>query len=58
LDLDPRRPTDNTIPKRFYGTIKQEKIFVAGNYTDLRSAKGEISSYMAHYNDGRPHLAI
>jgi putative transposase len=53
-----RRPTDNAITERFYGTIKQEEIFVVGNYPDLRSAKDEIGSYMAYYNDRRPHQAI
>jgi transposase InsO family protein len=37
-----RRPTDNAITERFYGTNKQEEIFVVGSYHDLRSAKNEI----------------
>jgi transposase InsO family protein len=35
-----RRPTDNALTERFYGTIKQEEIYVVGNYPDAISAKG------------------
>lgn len=53
-----RRPTDNAITERFYGTIKQEEIFVVGSYPDLLSAQEEIGSYMDYYNEVRPHQAI
>ena len=29
-----RRPTDNALTERFYGTIKQEEIYLVGNYSD------------------------
>lgn len=53
-----RRPTDNAITERFYGTINQEEIYVVGSYSDLRSAKEEIEDYMVFYNEVRPHQAI
>lgn len=53
-----RRPTDNAITERFYGTIKQEEIFIVGSYPDHKSAMDEIGSYMDYYNEQRPHQAI
>lgn len=53
-----RRPTDNAITERFYGTIKQEEIYVVGSYPDLRSAEEEIGRYMVYYNEQRPHQAL
>ncbi len=53
-----RRPTDNAITERFYGTIKQEEIYRVGNYPDERSAREEIGRYIAHYNTDRPHQAL
>jgi len=37
-----RRPTDNAITERFYGTIKQEEIYLVGSYPDPRSGWQEI----------------
>jgi transposase InsO family protein len=53
-----RRPTDNAITERFYGTIKQEEIYVVGDYPDKRSGHEEIGSYIEYYNHVRPHQAL
>jgi putative transposase len=53
-----RRPTDNALTERFYGTIKQEEIYLVGNYPDEISAKEEIGRYIEHYNQRRPHQAL
>ena len=45
-----RRPTDNAITERFYGTIKQEEIYLVGNYPDDRSACEELGRYIIYYN--------
>jgi transposase InsO family protein len=37
-----RRPTDDALTKRFYGTVKQEEIYLVGNYLDETSAREEI----------------
>jgi putative transposase len=53
-----RRPTDNAITERFYGSIKQEEIYLVGNYPDETSAREEIGRYIDHYNHCRPHQAL
>jgi transposase InsO family protein len=53
-----RRPTDNAITERFYGTIKQEEIYLVGSYPDLVSARQELGRYIRHYNTERPHQAL
>ena len=53
-----RRPTDNAITERFYGTIKQEEIYLVGNYPDEISAREEIGRYIEYYNSSRPHQAL
>jgi putative transposase len=53
-----RRPTDNAITERFYGTIKQEEIYLVGNYPDERSAREEIGRYVDYYNTDRPHQSL
>jgi transposase InsO family protein len=53
-----RRPTDNAITERFYGTIKQEEIYVVESYPDLQSAKEEIGKYIKFYNERRPHQSL
>ena len=53
-----KRPTDNAITERFYGTIKQEEIYLVGNYPDETSAREEIGRYIRHYNQDRPHQAL
>lgn len=53
-----RRPTDNAITERFYGSIKQEEIYLVGNYPDEVSAREEIGRYIGHYNRERPHQAL
>lgn len=50
-----RRPTDNALTERFFGTVKQEEIYIVGNYPDDRSARYEIGEYIDHYNTKRPH---
>ena len=53
-----RRPTDNALTERFYGTVKQEEIYLVGNYPDERSAREEIGRYLETYNRSRPHQAL
>ena len=53
-----RRPTDNAITERFYGTIKQEEIYLVGNYPDRLSALEEITGYSRRYNAQRPHQSL
>jgi len=53
-----RRPTDNAITERFYGTIKQEEIYLVGSYPDIVSAREEITKYIEYYNTRRPHQAL
>jgi len=53
-----RRPTDNAITERFYGSIKQEEIYLVGNYPDETSAIEEIGRYIQSYNTRRPHQAL
>lgn len=53
-----RRPTDNALTERFFGTAKQEEIYVVGSYPDEHSARYEIGTYMDFYNTVRPHQAL
>jgi len=53
-----RRPTDNAITERFYGTIKQEEIYLVGDYPDGCSARQEIGGYIRRYCTERPHQAL
>lgn len=53
-----RRPTDNALTERFYGTIKQEEIYLVGNYPDEISAQEEIGRYIESYHHHRPHQAL
>ncbi|WP_168062736.1 integrase core domain-containing protein [Candidatus Manganitrophus noduliformans] len=53
-----RRPTDNAITERFYGTIKQEEIYLVGSYPDEQSAREEIGRYVGYYNTDRPHQSL
>jgi putative transposase len=53
-----RRPTDNALTERFYGTIKQEEIYLVGNYPDEISAKDEIRRYIERYHHQRPHQSL
>ncbi|OPY72665.1 MAG: Integrase core domain protein [Syntrophorhabdus sp. PtaU1.Bin002] len=53
-----RRPTDNAPTERFFGTAKQEEIYVVGNYPDKRSAREEIGKYRDFYNNERPHQSL
>jgi putative transposase len=53
-----RRPTDNAITERFYGTIKQEEMYLAVSYPDIQSAKEEIGNYIDYYNYERPHSSL
>ena len=53
-----RRPTDNALTERFYGTVKQEEIYLVGNYPDEQSAREEIGRYIESYNQRRPHQAL
>ena len=53
-----RRPTDNAITERFYGSLKKEEVYIVGNYPDERSAREEIGRYIEEYNSRRPHQAL
>ena len=53
-----RRPTDNALTERFYGTVKQEEIYLVGNYPDEISAREELGRYIETYNQIRPHPAL
>ena len=53
-----RHPTDNALTERFYGTIKQEEIYLVGSYPDLTSAEQEFGTYIEHHNESRPHQAL
>jgi putative transposase len=53
-----RRPTDNALTERFYRTIKQEEIYIVGDYQDEATAKEVIGEYIKWYNEKRPHLAL
>jgi len=53
-----RRPTDNALTERFYGTIKQEEIYLVGNYPDEISAREEIGRYIEQYHHQRPHQSL
>lgn len=53
-----RRPTDNALTERFYGSIKQEEIYLVGNYPDEISAREEIGRYIETYHHSRPHQSL
>jgi transposase InsO family protein len=53
-----RRPTDNALTERFFGTAKQEEIYIVGSYPDEYSAHHEIGTYITFYNTVRPHQAL
>jgi putative transposase len=53
-----RRPTDNALTERFFGTAKQEEIYVVGSYPDEYSAQYEIGNYIDSYNTERPHQSL
>ena len=53
-----RRPTDNARTERFYRTIKQEEIYVVGDYQDEQTAREVLREYIAWYNEKRPHQAL
>ena len=53
-----RRPTDNARTERFYRTIKQEEIYVVGDYQDEKTAREVIGEYIKWYNEKRPHQAL
>ncbi len=53
-----RRPTDNARTERFYGTIKQEEIYLVGDYQDEPTAKEMIGEYIKWYNEKRPHQSL
>ncbi len=53
-----RRPTDNTLTERFFGTVKQEEIRIVGSYPDEQSGRYEIGNYIGPYNTERPHQGL
>ena len=52
------RPTDNARTERFYRTIKQEEIYIVGDYQDEKTAKEVLGEYIEWYNEKRPHQAL
>lgn len=52
------RPTDNARTERFYRTIKQEEIYIVGDYQDEKTAIEVIGKYVNWYNAERPHQAL
>lgn len=52
------RPTDNSRTERFFGTVKQEEIYLTGNYPDELTARGELGTYIHHYHHVRPHQGL
>lgn len=52
------RPTDNARTERFYRTIKQEEIYLVGDYQDEATAKEVIGEYIKWYNEKRPHQSL
>ncbi len=38
--------------------MKQEEIYLVGNYPDEQSAREEIGRYIEFYNQSRPHQAL
>ena len=53
-----RRPTDNALTERFFGTVKQEEIHIVGSYPDEQSGRYEIGNYIDSYNTKRPHQSL
>jgi putative transposase len=53
-----RRPTDNAKTERFYRTIKQEEIYLVGDYQDIKTANEVIGEYIKWYNEKRPHQSL
>lgn len=53
-----RRPTDNALTERFFGTAKQEEIYIVGSYPDEQSGRYEIGYYIHGYNYDRPHQSL
>ena len=41
-----------------HGTIKQEEIYLVGNFPDEPSAKEELGRYIDYDNTDRPHQAL
>ena len=50
--------TDNARTERFYRTIKQEEIYIVGDYQDEKTAIEVIGKYVNWYNAERPHQAL
>jgi hypothetical protein len=57
-DARVRRPTDNALAERFFGTAKQEEIHIVGSYPNEHSARCEIGRYINFYNTERPHQSL
>ena len=53
-----RRRTDNALTERFFGSVKQEEIYIVGSYPDEHSARHELGGYIDFYNKERPHQSL
>ena len=52
------KPTDNAIAERVNGSLKTEVIYHEHRFKDIDDARERISSFIAFYNDRRPHYSI
>jgi hypothetical protein len=53
-----RCPTDNALTERFYGMVKQKKLYLVGDYPDETSAREKLGLYIWFYNESRTHQAL
>lgn len=52
------KPTDNAIAERVNGTLKTEVVYRERRFKSISDARERIASFIAFYNDSRPHASI
>jgi putative transposase len=52
-----RRPTENAFIERFFGTLKQEEVYLSDFYPDEDTAFKSLDNFIFYYNEIRPHQA-
>ena len=52
------KPTDNAIAERVNGTLKTEVVYRERRFKNISDARERIASFIAFYNDSRPHASI
>lgn len=52
-----RRPTENAFIERFFGTLKQEEVYLVEYYPDEQTALDSLDNFIFYYNEIRPHQA-